>query len=214
MALSFDLSVDQPRLFEDLEERAQNFKPVLKRWAGFLKAQSRAKFEGGLAPLAQSTLEKYQHTRTSKVTAAGKVRTSYAKNLARQLRRREGGRALNAALERLKAGDLSADTGGNKALARLQKALGRAAEGKRVGGDRRKSAGHKILGKLIGALVGSISGDTATVKNAARFSKVQNEGGPVGHGAVLPARTTLEVTQADAAVLAEIVVDHLLGGDK
>ena len=214
MALSFDLSLDQPRLFDDLAERAQNFKPVLKRWTGFLKAQSKAKFDGALAPLAQSTIEKYAHTRTSKVTAAGKVRTSYAKNLARQLRRREGGRALNAALERLKSGDLGADTGGNKALARLQKALTRAAEGKRVGGDRRKLQGHKILGKLVGALVGSINGDSATVRNAARFSKAQNEGATVGHGAVLPARTTLEVTQGDGAVLAEIVIDHLLGGDK
>lgn len=214
MGLSFDLSVSEPRLFSDLEERARNWKPVLKRWTGFLKAQSKAKFDGALAPLAASTLEKYQHTRTSKVTAAGKVRTSYAKNLARQLKRREGGQALTEALDRLKSGDLSADTGGNKALARLQKALAKASAGKRVGGDRRKLQGHKILGKLAGALVGSINVDTATVKNAARFSKVQNEGGTVGHGATLPARTTLEINQSDGAVLAEIVIDHLLGGDK
>lgn len=214
MGLSFDLSVSEPRLFSDLEERAKNWKPVLKRWTGFLKAQSKAKFDGALAPLAASTLAKYASTRTSKITAAGKVRASYGKNLARLLGRREGGRALNAALERLKAGDLSADTGGNKALARLQKALTRAADGKRVGGDRRKLQGHKILGKLVGALVGSISGDSATVTNAVRFSRVQNQGGTVGHGAVLPARTTLEITRADGAVLAEVVVDHLLGGDK
>lgn len=215
MAVKFSLAMEDPITFRKIEDNARDWKPVLKRWTGFLKSQSKKKYDS-LAPLAQSTLRKYAHTRTSKVTKAGRVRVSYARNLKRALKRqgKDGGASLIATLSQLRAGDLDVSTFQSKALGRLQRALVKAQTGKVVGGNKRKIQGHKILGKLIGALVGSINGDTARVENAARYSKVINEGGTVGNGAVLPARTTLSIEQSDTRVLGEIVVDHMLNGSK
>ena len=215
MALSFNLKFEQPRIYEAIEERASDWKPVLRRWTGYLKGQAKKKFKV-LKPLSPKTIKRYSRNRTAKVTKAGKVRVGYARKLRSYLRRqgKDEGSALNATLEQLRAGDLSVNTSGNRALARLQKQLQKAATGKVVGGDKRKIDNHQILGKLAGALVGSVQGDTAKVENAVGFSKVQNEGGPVGNKAVLPARTTLSIESKDPKVLAEIVVDHLLRGSR
>jgi phage gpG-like protein len=69
------------------------------------------------------------------------------------------------------------------------------AHGKALKNDRRLSG--RPLGQLANSIQAKIEGVTLTVKSSVKWSKVQNEGGRVGNGAVLPARPFLEWTAAD-----------------
>lgn len=93
-----------------------------------------------------------------------------------------------------------------KKLATVEKRLTRAAE--REGG--------RILGKLGSANKSSIRGLEGEVRNMARFSDAQNEGGTVGNGAVLPARPFLGDTAELLTRLEDTTeswLSHLLGGE-
>jgi phage gpG-like protein len=216
--MNIRFSFSRPRLLEQLASRAKDTRSILKRWVGFLRKESKEAFDRlGGPPLAESTLERLQETRRSNITAAGNIRADYARQLNYKLRRSPNARAE---LKRLVNGGSSSysllagheNEAGAKVVERLRKKLEKQrTTGKRQGGDKRRSEGHKLLGRLRNALEGGIDGASAFVRNRGPGSKAHNEGGKVGHGAVLPARTTLQITPESARVLAQIVLEHLLG---
>jgi phage gpG-like protein len=204
------------KLMQGLVYRASDVKPVLRRWVGYMRKHARKRFdELSGPPLAPSTAEKYAGTRTSNVTAAGNVRASYARTLEAQLRKKRTGEMNLAELRRLARGGSSAfslSEAQDKSIERLRKRLEQARKtGKRVGGNRRKIERHKLLGRLVGALQGSVTRATAILRNRVRWSAVHNEGGTAGRGASIPKRETLTILAEDVSVFAEIALSALLG---
>jgi hypothetical protein len=203
----------------DLGERARDLKPLYKRWIGKLRAEAQRKFESNdWQPLAESTVERYTAERRANVTAQGKTRKSYQRRLFGQLRnpRAPGsGELAEAELRRVLRGDLTKPVDGGarygKAIERLRKQLLRAQSGKRSGGERRRIEKHALLGKLKGALRGGIVAGGVFVENAVKYSGVHNRGGHVGHGATVPARPSLYITEELKAELRQIVIEHLMG---
>lgn len=201
-------------------------KPLLRRWAGFFRKKAKDRFNELSGPaLAASTLRKYQQTRKSNITAGGKVRVSFARHAEAQIRRKykdtktgtltERGTEVLAELHRLLHGGSPSFSGlanQNKSIERLRKRLERARQsGKRVGGDKRKSDGHQLLGRLRKSLASAVSDRVARLLNRVPWSGAHNEGARVGHNAELPQRLTLEVTQEDSRELAKIALEQLTG---
>ena len=232
--VKFTFDISQPsKRFDAIERRAQQFGPILKRWGGYLRASAlkRAEAADGWAPLAESTRKKYEQTRTSSVTSAGNVRKSYAGNLEGYLKKEEKKGSTTASadlaeLRRLRAGGKvergeggrkAAAWTGSKAVDRLRKRLARAedqrAKGRKakVGGDRRKSEKHKMLGVVARSIVFRTEGTGVSDMSRVPWSGAHNEGGSVGNGATVPARPFLFISSDDRRTLAQIALEHMLG---
>lgn len=216
------------RSIEVIFRQASDVAPVLRRWGGWLRKDADQHFEQqpGWAPLAQSTQERLDHTRTAKVTARGTVRKSYERAAGQQILARLRKGAINAdtqlaELRRLSRGGSAKSSlqdgtrRYSKALESLRKQLDRArTTGKRQGGDKRASEKHSLLGKLRKSIMATAKGASVVVESRVPWAGVHNQGGGAGKGAQIPARTFLEITQEGAAALAEIALDHFLGGGR
>ena len=189
---------------------------IMKRWGKYMRATARDRIRGGegMAPLAASTQKKYELTRTSKVTTKGKIRVSYAKQLASYFKGAKKQADLDElnALRAGKSATTAAVTGASsKAITRLRKQLARyQTTGKRVGGNRRKIQKHKLLGKLAQAFTFDLfDGRKVVISNYVPWSGVHNLGGSVGNGATLPARKFLYFSPGNESRLAEIAAEEL-----
>lgn len=216
--------------------RAEDVRPVLRRWGGWLRADAKKHFEEqpGWEPLAESTRERLEHTRMGAVTTQGKLRASYVrKSESAFLAQLKGGKVNSgvklAELRRLARGGStrhSLQDGTrrySKALERarvlLAKAEAQKAAGKavNVGGktaDKRAIESHQLLGKLRTAIRAKAEETRVVVENAIPWSRIHNEGGTAGRGARIPARVFLEITQRAAAELAQIALDHFMGRER
>ena len=195
----------QSQVVSTLLRNLSDVKPLLRRWAGFFRKKGKDRFnELAGPPLAASTKAKYAATRKSNITAAGNVRVSYARHAEAQIRRKykngkdgsltERGSQVLSELRRLLGGgepSLSSLQAQDKSIERLRKRLERARRtGKRVGGEKRKSDSHKLLGRLRGSLTSYVSARVAGLRNRVPWSGAHNQGATVGHGAGLPQRLT------------------------
>ena len=171
---------------------------------------------------------------TSKVTAWGGVRESYATKLESYLRVQGAKGSTTAAadlaeLRRLRAGGKVdrdakgkkvAAWNGSKAVDRLRRGLARAqdqrAKGKRatVGGDRRRSEGHKLLGSVARQITWNVEGNRVTTMSRVPWSDVHNKGGAVGNGATVPEREFLYLEPGDLAEMNKIALQHLMNGGR
>jgi hypothetical protein len=210
--------VREGTLLADIAARAKDARPVLKQWGAYLKAGAKQAFIDKAPPLAPSTLAKQASTGTSAVTQQAKVRASYARSLDTALRRK-GSTEAREDLRRLLSGDLSKG-GGNRAVDRLRRRLLAAKKAKAAG--MRLATGKTQLekskgvrgGKMGGAFRALIRRLGVIVENTAKFSRVHDEGGRVGNGAVLPAWGFMFISAKARAEMAEIALNWLLRGKK
>jgi len=210
--------VREGTLLADIAARAKDARPVLKQWGAYLKAGAKQAFIDKAPPLAPSTLAKQATTGTSAVTQQAKVRASYARSLDTALRRK-GSTEAREDLRRLLSGDLSKG-GGNRAVDRLRRRLLTAKKAKAAG--MRLATGKTQLekskgvrgGKMGGAFRALIQRLGVIVENTAKFSRVHDEGGRVGNGAVLPAWGFMFISAKARAEMAEIALNWLLRGKK
>lgn len=229
--LRFSLGGGDGPSLSDVENNLRDATSVLKRWGGFFRAKAKQRLAGLSGPdLASSTRERYATTAVGSVTKAGNVRSSYAKNLEAQLRKKTGGEMKVAELRRLARGGstaLSISDAQERSIERLRKRLeaarakirkqeqGRATSSKATAKKtKRKLDGHKLLGKLHSGLRVWMSAAVVGLRNRIPWSGAHNEGAKVGNGADLPARTTLEITQEDAAALARYFLDQITKGKR
>lgn len=211
--------VREGALLREIRERAKDAKPVLKQWGAYLKAGAKQAFIDKAPPLAPSTLAKQASTGTSAVTQRAKVRASYARKLDTVLGRKSGADA-QAELRRVLSGDLSKGADGNRAVDRLRRRLLTAQKAKAQG--MRIATGKKQIEKTKGVRGGSmgrafrvvIRGLGLILVNTAKHSKVHDEGGRVGNGAVLPKWGFMFLTPSGKAELAEIALRWILHGKK
>lgn len=224
MNLTWRVDVSAPvERFDGVAKAAQDPERILRRWSGYFRSQATraAEEQAGWPPWSEATRDRYQQTRTSKITATGQIRESYAKRLTQHLQRRARQGVVGAEsdlqeLLRLRGG-LRPDRSKvvtSRALEQLRRGLDRAAAGKRGGGDRRQLARKKLLGRLPRMNASAIEGTTAKLLSRVPWSDVHNSGGGAGHGARIPARTWLEIDDQDRIILVEIVRDTLLGGPR
>jgi hypothetical protein len=75
-----------------------------------------------------------------------------------------------------------------------------------------KAVGAPILGQLPKTLQVVVDGGSVTLRSRTHetWSKAQNDGATVGHGAQLPERKTIELEQDDLEVLVAILKHHIL----
>ena len=211
--------VREGTLLADIAARAKDARPVLKQWGAYLKAGAKQAFIDKAPPLAPSTLAKQATTGTSAVTQQAKVRASYARKLDTVLGRKSGTDA-QAELRRVLSGDLTKGADGNRAVDRLRRRLLTARKAKAQG--MRLATGKTQLEKTKGARGGSmgrafrvvIRGLWLILVNTAKHSKVHDEGGRVGNGAVLPKWNFMFLTPSGKAELAEIALRWILHGKK
>lgn len=218
--------------FDTVADQARDAQKLLKRFAGYLNWTAKEAFtnQPGWEPLAASTQAKLQSTRTSAITVQGQVRSSYVKQAAPQLARalKTGGLAARENMaEFLRLGRsgnaldsvLSGGAGtGSRAVERLRrmllKAAAQKAAGKRVsvGGNKRKSDRHQLLGKLRKSIERrvDVGQGEAIAESRVPWSGVHNKGGAAGHGAKIPARVFLTIDERGAVALAEIALEHLM----
>lgn len=235
--LQLQVKIELPaELLEKLAQAPRAATRIVRRWGKYGRAMARSRIDQGeVKNLAPATVRRYSGLRTSNVTIYGKVRASYQRSLGGQLQgkaNRELGQrgydldALSAdsigrasaqnsdlaALRQLSSGLLPTLTStSSKALLKLHKAIGKyQTTGKRQGGDRRKIQGHKVLGKLRGAYVFSVSGNSVLITNKVPWSGVLERGGAVGNGAVLPARPVLFFGASNLRELGDIAREELL----
>lgn len=210
--------VREGTLLADIAARAKDARPVLKQWGAYLKAGAKQAFIDKAPPLAPSTLAKQATTGTSAVTQQAKVRASYARSLDTALRRK-GSTEAREDLRRLLSGDLSKG-GGNRAVDRLRRRLLTAKKAKGAGmrlatGKTRLEKSKGIRGgKMGGAFRALIQRLGVIVENTAKFSRVHDEGGRVGNGAVLPAWGFMFISAKARAEMAEIALNWILRGKK
>lgn len=210
--------VREGTLLADIAARAKDARPVLKQWGAYLKAGAKQAFIDKAPPLAPSTFAKQATTGTSAVTQQAKVRASYARSLDTALRRK-GSTEAREDLRRLLSGDLSKG-GGNRAVDRLRRRLLTAKKAKAAG--MRLATGKTQLekskgvrgGKMGGAFRALIQRLGVIVENTAKFSRVHDEGGRVGNGAVLPAWGFMFISAKARAEMAEIALNWILRGKK
>lgn len=193
--------------------RAGDANAILARMGGYIRAGARARIEQGenMAPWAESTRRRYEQTGSSKVTRHGAVRSSYAQKLGQYLQRKGNSDAVEELRSLLRGGRVSASN--TKAIATLSRQLDRAAKkrpsARKIGKRRIESA--ILLGKMALLFAMVLDGKKVKVLNKASFSAVQNDGGTVGNGAVIPERRFLEITSHTRARITEIALDHLMG---
>lgn len=206
---------------QKMMKQAQDLTPLFRRWSKVLREDAKARIASGegFAPLAESTQKRLQHTRASAITVQGKVRTSYAKRLAgylaRQVKSGKLEKGVLSDLKQLMQGGreaLSFDLSDRRAksLVRLQKQFKQVHQGKRVGGEKRQSGKHKILGKLGGTLIAKAESNQAICESRVPWSKVHNEGGTAGHGAQIPARQFFVFSPNLKQKLEKLTLQHFL----
>lgn len=199
----------------DLSARASSPQELLARMGGYLRAGAKARIERGegLAPWADSTRKKYEQQGTSKVTAHGQIRASYARKLDQYLGRKNNTEAAGE-LRRLLSG-ARVDGSNHKVIATLQRRLDRVqrarAAGRAVNIGKRRIEKHRLLGRLADAFGMYLHGKSVTVLNKVSWSAVHNEGGTVGNNSVLPERRFLEITDKARQRFADMALDFLLG---
>lgn len=203
-------------LFAEIQERAKETRPVMRMWGAFLKAGAQAAFVRKAPPKAASTLAKEAKTGTSSVTAEGKVRASYARQLDQKLKRK-GSDEARAELRQLLTGNLSRGSSGNRTVDRLRRRLQAAQAAKSIGaklaiGKRKSEKTTGRGGRMAGAFKVFIDGLVVRVRNMARYSEVHDQGGKVGNGATLPPWEFMEISEPGAEKLADIALDWLLKG--
>lgn len=210
--------VREGSLLADIAARAKDARPVLKQWGAYLKAGAKQAFVDKAPPLAPSTLAKQAHTGTSAVTQQAKVRVSYARKLDATLRRKGSGDAREA-LRRVLSGDLSTGSA-NRTVDRLRRRLQTAQKAKAAGmriatGKTQAEKSKGVRGGSMGrAFRAMIRGLGVIVENSAKYSKVHDEGGRVGNGAVLPAWGFMFISGKAREAMAEIALNWLLRGKK
>ena len=232
--LHFRIDASGPiKSFDNIARRAGDTTGLLKRWGGYFraKAHDRADAAEGWPGLSAATREKLEQTRTSSVTVAGEIRKSYGVKLDSYLKLQQAKGAATAPadiaeLRRLRAGGRverdakgkkAAAWGGSKAIDRLRKRLAKAqdqrAAGKRatVGGDKRRSERHKLLGSVARQITWSVEGNTVKALSRVPWSAVHNDGGSVGNGATVPQRNFLRIDASDKQELSKIALEHFTG---
>lgn len=203
-------------LFREIAERAGEAKPVLRQWGAFLKKGAQQDFKDKAPPLAASTLDKQRTTGTSSVTAQGRARASYARQLDATLKRK-GSEDARAELRRILSGDLSGRAS-NRTVDRLRRRLATAQKAREIGA--RIAAGKSVAerrggqrgGKMAGAFKVIVGRLSVKVQNSARYSLVHDEGGNVGNGARLPPWNFMSISEGGAEQLADIALAWILEG--
>lgn len=208
---------DSLKTIDAIFRNASEIKPILRRWGGYLRGEAKKTFadEKGWEPLAESTLKKLQHTRTSKVTTRGRLRASYVRRAEAGFKKgykkdKEGTAVKLDELRKLARGN-TGDALRTVRLERIRKQIVKAqTTGKRVGGDSRAAEKHKLLGGLRSSLSTQLKDESVVVESRAPWSDVHNSGGSAGHGSKIPERTFLDITEKDAEMLSEIAVQQLM----
>lgn len=226
MRLRFSLDSTAPQLqLALLLRNAEEVKPLLRRWAGYLRKKAKERAQGVTSPpLAESTVKKYLQARGPLITRQGTVRQAQARRIAQALAARRD-RSSRAELERLVqlAPQLASGQAGarDRAAAPAGKTFDRSVERVRKALLARRTkrrakpkdpGGRHLLGKLITAWKAFVNPRSAAVANMVSWSAIHNEGGTAGNGAPIPARLKLEITQEDIAELEKIVLEHITGG--
>ena len=219
----------------DLEEKmdllvdaVSDISEPLRAFGAYLRKRTRKRFQDegpGWPALADSTQQKLEHTRTARITAAGKVRKSSELALRRKIRRESAKgkiglgalRELEDVLRGRKSDPLakafesqlsgtaleSFNAGQNRTLSRLREDLarhaGKSAEKRRAGA--RQSQRHKLLGKLASSIRASVRGNLLVVESIVDWAGVHNVGGSAGHGSSIPKREFLTLESEDVDVL-------------
>jgi phage gp36-like protein len=228
------------RKMDTLASNAHDLSPALARIGGYLKQNALRKYkEQGFAPLAASTLEKRAAKGLNTLERKLGYDLKKAKARAWDARRASGAAprgAIARTLAKLTMGDMLgaqavADTRGVQNRTKVLEEFRRrhrggapsslllsAAQTKSLN-DRETRAVAKqlnkpILGGLSRTLGFKVANGSVTLKSMTyeHFSGVHNEGGAVGHGASVPARTTIKIDETDVAVFRAILADELMVG--
>ena len=224
--------------FDSLGHSAGDVTPALKRFGAYMLKTARADYAAqDFAPLAESTLEKRAAKGLQRLE--GKLRTDYrkAKLRAHTQRRKEGLERSRSVLGQLLDAATGADLVNERAVMQTRGVRNRLAvleeyERRHRGGagggkltdaqtkslnarEERavsKAVGAPILGRLAKSLTFVVEDGTMTLAShsSRHWTEIHNKGGTAGHGAKIPARTTLKVDNTDLMVLRAILVDEML----
>lgn len=230
LVLSVDTTEGRRRV-EVLVDALTDLRQPLRSFGAYLRAKFKEHFaaEGpGWAPLAQSTAHRMIHSYTGRITHGGRIRqTAALGRLRRQLQRDVvGGRvdisvfwALQSATRSTGGGHLGAAIrfhlqGKNRkyepALKRLASDLDRAHQGKQRRSKRAITKHTHLLGKLGSTIKARLDGSTLVVGSFVPWAGVHNEGGPVGHGAVVPERRFAELEPSDVDEFTKHLVERAI----
>lgn len=206
------------QLLDGMEAGFRDWAGILREWGKYLRRKANQRFaeQGpGWPGLAESTTEGREHRFTGRITKYGKVRASYEKNRARQIK----GQILRA-LKRGEGRGLKGKTLG-QTLGRYHQttaALKRAAEKQAAKKQEKRRSGktvaeqqqnRPILGRLRSSLIAKLDGRNAIVESRAPWSSVHNEGGTVGNGAQVPERQFLVIDDEDPEELRRIAENRI-----
>lgn len=226
LTVSVDTSSGRRRI-ELIVRALSDLQPPLRAFGAYLRAKFKGRFDAegpGWPPLAQSTGHELIHNYTGRITRAGNLReTSQVKRLRAQLQRDVRKEALDARV--LTAFELATrSTGGGalgaairlhadgtryaRELGNIAKALDRAHQGKRGRQSRAITRHHRLLGKLRSTIKARLEDGGIRVGSFVSWAGVHNEGGAVGHGAYVPARTYAELENEDVDVFAKILLER------
>jgi phage gpG-like protein len=218
MDRAFDVPI---KALEDLTAPLKRAGKRVREAAKQSFAQGQSRSGGAWAPLAGSTQERLQQTTAGPVNVRGQVRAKYLRQARAGFERAvKAGKTTYLAREefnRLVAGGstkLSLEQDVPKALRssavrKLRRELEKTDDERRSG--RRKSKKHRLLGQLAGGLRMAVKKGFVVVDHIVSWAGVHNEGGQVGHGAAVSARTFLELLEGDLTALIEDIFATLDG---
>lgn len=211
------------RLFKVQIERLSDLTPPLKETGKEIQEDSRETFaeeksRSGQqwAPFASATKKRLQHATVSPVTIGGKVRAKYIEKVSSYLQFQQKTGKYNPLVGqefyRLTHGGSpteAIDESVKNSFKRLRRELGKTEEKRRKG--KRAIHKHGLLGKMytmirLAAKKGGVS--VGILGNSPLA--VQNEGGKVGKGATVPARTFIELLPDDVAGLVRRLGDWIV----
>jgi phage gpG-like protein len=209
------------QLLDGLEAGFRDWEGILREWGKYLRRKANQRFaeQGpGWPGLAKSTIEDREHRYTGRITKFGKVRASYEKNRARQIKgqilralRRGEGRGLKGKTLGQTLGRYHQTTAALKRAAERQakKKMEARRSGKTVAA-RQQEQRRPILGRLRSSLEAkSGDGRNVIVESRAPWSSVHNEGGTVGNGAQVPERQFLVIDDEDPEMLRRIAENRI-----
>lgn len=226
LRLSVDTTVGRRRI-ELIVRALTDLQPPLRAFGAYLRSKFKGRFDAegpGWPALAQSTGHELINRFTGRITRTGQLReTSRLKQLRARLQqdvrkerldarvltafelatRSTGGGALGSAIRLYADGQRYAGE-----LRRIAKALDRAHEGKRSKQSRAISRHHRLLGKIRSTIKARLEDGGIRVGSFISWAGVHNEGGPVGHGATVPARTFAELESDDVDVFAKLLLER------
>lgn len=207
-----------------LVDATKDINAPLRQFGKYLRNKSKQKFanEGpGWEPLADSTKERLEHTRTGRITAQGKIRASVVPKIQRYLKtsvkdlvkqelkvKHRFNSNLELALLRKEKQERQLKTL-EKLESDIEKMKAKPLDKRRRG--KKAIEKHKLLGRLASTLTAEVKNSVLVVRSkAGEIGKIHNEGGVAGHGAKIPARTFLELDDDDVKVLKALLEHHLL----